>query len=140
MYEFATGSWLFRPEAMDDIPRDVVHLAQMTQRTGQDHDDDALKQYEIQKNQHDLKGKQIHPDDFWHTLTFGHSPGMLKRAAVRSIASAPIGSELNESTVYGTGANRVAFVRIMRSFLALDPTKRPRAAEALLDPAFNDIP
>ena len=90
MYEFATGSWLFRPEAMDDIPRDVVHLAQMTQRTGQDHDDDALKQYEIQKNQHDLKGKQIHPDDFWHTLTFGHSPGMLKRAAVRSIESAPI--------------------------------------------------
>ena len=71
MYEFATGSWLFRPEAMDDIPRDVVHLAQMTQRTGQDHDDDALRQYEIQRNQHDLKGKEMHPDDFWHTLTFG---------------------------------------------------------------------
>ena len=58
MYEFATGHWLFRPKDVDDIPQDVVHLAQMTQRTGQDHDDATLKQYEIQKKQPDLKGKE----------------------------------------------------------------------------------
>ena len=43
IYEFATGHWLFDPEVVEDIPRDVVHLAQMTQRTGQDHDDVALR-------------------------------------------------------------------------------------------------
>jgi len=49
MYAFATGDWLFDPKVVDDIPRDVAHLAQMTQRTGQDHDDITLKQYETPK-------------------------------------------------------------------------------------------
>ena len=62
MYEFATGHWLFNPEVMGDISRDVVHLAQMTQRTGQDHDDFALKQYEIREKQHDLRGKETRPN------------------------------------------------------------------------------
>ena len=62
MYEFATGHWLFKPEDLDDISRDVVHLAQMTQRTGQDHDDAVLKQYEIREKQHDLKGKEMYPN------------------------------------------------------------------------------
>ncbi|KAF9780781.1 kinase-like domain-containing protein [Thelephora terrestris] len=122
MYEFATSSWLFWPEAMGDISSDVVHLAQMTRRTGQDHDDVALKQYEIREKHHDLHG-------------------MLKRATMGDAELLPIESELNESTVYSDGAGEVAsFVRIMRSFLALDPAKRPRAAEALRDPAFMDIP
>ena len=56
MYEVATGHWLFKPEAKDDISRDVVHLAQMTQRTGKDHDDATLKQYETRGKQTDLKG------------------------------------------------------------------------------------
>lgn len=67
MYEFATGGWLFFPDVMGGISSDVVHLAQMTQRTGQDHDDVALKQYEIREKQHDLKGEKIHSDVFWHT-------------------------------------------------------------------------
>ena len=47
MYEFATCRWLFTPEGIDNISRDIrVHLAQMTQRTSRDHDDLALKQYE----------------------------------------------------------------------------------------------
>ena len=61
MYEFATGHWLFKPEATGDISRDVSHLAQMTQRTGQDHDDVTLKQYEIRKKQDDLKGNETPP-------------------------------------------------------------------------------
>ena len=66
---------------------------------------------------------------------------MLKRATVGGANLAPIEYELNESTVYNNnGAEEVAtFVRIMRSFLALDPARRPRAAEALLEPAFKDI-
>ena len=60
MYEFATGRWLFNPDVVDDIPRDIVHLAQMTQRIGQDHDDAVLKQYEIRKKQCDLKGNETH--------------------------------------------------------------------------------
>lgn len=60
MYEFATGRWLFSPEVVDDISRDVVHLAQMTQRIGQDHDDAVLKQYEIREKHRDLKGKATH--------------------------------------------------------------------------------
>jgi len=67
MYEFATGRWLFNPEVMDDISRDVGHLAQMTQRTGQDHDDVALKQYEIRGKQRDLKGRETYPNVFQFT-------------------------------------------------------------------------
>ena len=58
MYEFATGHWLFKPEATDYISRDVVHLAQMTQRTGEEHDDVVLNHYEVREKQHDLKGKE----------------------------------------------------------------------------------
>ena len=50
---------------------------------------------------------------------------------------ASIESELNETTIHSNGAEEIAaFIRIMRSFLALDPAQRPRAAEALLDPAL----
>ena len=53
---------------------------------------------------------------------------------------ASIESELNESTTHNSCAEEVtAFVRIMRSFLALDPAQRPRAAETLLDPAFEHL-
>lgn len=66
---------------------------------------------------------------------------MLKRAIAGGSELAPITSELNESTVYSNGAKEVAaFVEIMRSFLALNPTQRPRAAEALRDRIFEDIP
>lgn len=57
MYEFATGHWAFTPEATDGLPRDVVHLAQMAQLTGQDHDPAVLEQYEVREKQHDLKGR-----------------------------------------------------------------------------------
>ena len=60
MYEFATGRWLFKPEATSNISRDVIHLAQMTQRTGQDHEDVALEQYGIREKQRDLQGKRTH--------------------------------------------------------------------------------
>jgi len=70
MYEFATGHWLFQPEAKDDISRDVVHLAQMTQRTGQDHDDAALKQYETREEETDLKGGCLKKNSILFTLLF----------------------------------------------------------------------
>ena len=57
MYEFATGHWAFTPEATDDLPRDVAHLAQMAQLTGQDHDQDVLEQYEVREKQQNLKGR-----------------------------------------------------------------------------------
>jgi serine/threonine-protein kinase SRPK3 len=57
MYEFATGHWAFTPEATDGLPRDVVHLAQMTQLTSQDHDQAVLEQYAVRNKQHDLKGR-----------------------------------------------------------------------------------
>ena len=74
MYEFATGHWLFTPEVAGDISRDVVHLAQMAQRIGQDHDDTALKQYEIREKQHDLKGEETHPNAF-KFIHVGHLQG-----------------------------------------------------------------
>ena len=53
---------------------------------------------------------------------------------------APIESEFNGLKAYSDDAEEVAtFVRIMRSFLTINPTQRPRAAEALLDPAFRDL-
>jgi hypothetical protein len=65
---------------------------------------------------------------------------MLKRATAGGIELAPMESRVNQVAVHRGGTEGiVAFVRLMRSFLALDPAKRPRAAEALLDPAFRDI-
>ena len=65
---------------------------------------------------------------------------MLKRATVGGAELPPIESKLNGSTTWNNGAEEVVtFVRIMRSFLTLDPAQRPSAAEALLDPAFEDI-
>ena len=56
MYEFATGRWLFTPEAEGDIPCDIIHLAQMTLRTGQEHEEATLEQYELEEEQNDIKG------------------------------------------------------------------------------------
>jgi len=65
---------------------------------------------------------------------------MLRRAAAGGGSLASIESKLNESTIRSNGAEEVAtFIRVVRSFLALDPAKRPHAAEALLDPAFEHV-
>ena len=60
MYEFATGHWLFNPEDADGLSRDIVHLAQMAQRTGQTHDEAALKRYEEQEKNPDFIGTMFH--------------------------------------------------------------------------------
>lgn len=137
MYEFATGHWALTPEAIDDLPRDVVHLAQMTQLTGQDHNQAVLEQYEVREEQHDVKGRfcSLSPD-----VLLTSNLDMLRRAMVENAGLGSIESKLNESTVYHNGAEEVvAFVRIIRSFLAFDPAKRPRAIEALCDPVFKVI-
>ena len=60
---------------------------------------------------------------------------MVENAGLGSIES-----RLNESTVRHNGAEEVtAFVRVIRSFLAFDPDKRPHAVEALCDPVFKFI-
>ena len=57
MYEFATGRWLFTPEATSDLSHDIVHLAQMTLRTGQEHEEATLNQYKDEGGQNsNLKG------------------------------------------------------------------------------------
>ena len=56
MYEFATGNWLFAPEATSDLSRDIVHLVQMTLRTGQEHDEAAFGKYKGEEGQKDIKG------------------------------------------------------------------------------------
>jgi hypothetical protein len=61
MYEFATGHRAFTPEAKGGLSRDVVHLAQMTQFTGQEHDHAFLEQYEAQEKLHNLKGMIFSP-------------------------------------------------------------------------------
>ena len=58
------GRWLFNPEVVDGISRDIVHLAQMARRTGQDPDDAALKEYEIREKRRDIKGKEIHSNTY----------------------------------------------------------------------------
>ena len=42
---------------------------------------------------------------------------------------ASVESGLDETTIHSNGAEEIAaFIRIMRSFLALDPAQRPRPA------------
>jgi len=51
-----------------------------------------------------------------------------------------IESELKEPITYNSGPEEVAaFTRLLLSFLAFDPAQRPRAAAALLDPAFDGM-
>lgn len=47
MYEWATGKWLFNPEGSDDLSRDLMHLAQMTECTGQHHEEATLQRYRL---------------------------------------------------------------------------------------------
>jgi hypothetical protein len=142
MYELATDDWLFRPKAVDNIPRDVDHLALITKCTGQDHDDATLKQYETKEKHKDLKGIETSPFYFQRDRThpLRLQTCWVRRATERAAQLVHIESELTESTVFNDGAEEVAdFVRIMRLLLTLDPAERPRAAEVLLDPAFEKI-
>ncbi|EJD00046.1 kinase-like protein, partial [Fomitiporia mediterranea MF3/22] len=123
MYEFATGTWLFTPEATDGLSRDVVHLAQMTLRTGQEHNESVLKKYEGQRKLYGLRD-------------------MLKRATAitESIGFGCIESRINESSVYNNSAEEVSvFIRLIRTFLVFDPKERLSAKEALRDPVFEHI-
>ena len=56
MYEFVAGDWLFQPRSKSDLSRDVIHLAQMTLRTGQEHDEAAFEKYKGEEGQKDIKG------------------------------------------------------------------------------------
>lgn len=65
---------------------------------------------------------------------------MLERVTLGGAESGSIESELSDLALYHNSEEELStYVRIMRSFLALDPAKRPRAAEALLDPALKDV-
>ena len=67
---------------------------------------------------------------------------MLKRAieTVGKIGFRPIESKISVSTVHNNGDEEVAaFIRVMKSFLALDPNRRPSAMEALRDPIFQQL-
>jgi hypothetical protein len=67
--------------------------------------------------------------------------GMLKRATAEGSELAPIESELNNSAIYSNGDEEIAaFLRILLSFLTLNPSERPRAREALKHPIFMAIP
>ncbi|KAF8812624.1 kinase-like protein [Phlegmacium glaucopus] len=50
MYEWATSNWLFSPEGRDGVSRDLMHLAQMSERTGQHHIRTVLSEATVQCN------------------------------------------------------------------------------------------
>ncbi|PAV18716.1 kinase [Pyrrhoderma noxium] len=123
MYEFATGNWLFTPKAKDDISRDVIHLAQMTLRTGQEHDESILEQYKSQGEKNDIKDTLRRAIAIEGCTEFGS-----------------IESKINETVVYNNGVEEIAaFIGLVKSFLALDPNKRLSASEALRDPVFQQL-
>ena len=65
---------------------------------------------------------------------------MLRRAiiAVRNIGFESIESGLSELSVHNDDNEEIAaFIRLLKSFLVLDPNKRPSAMEALRDPIFQ---
>ena len=65
---------------------------------------------------------------------------MLRRAitAVRNIGFESIESGLSELGVHNDDNEEIAaFIRLLKSFLVLDPNKRPSAMEALRDPIFQ---
>lgn len=124
MYEFATGRWLFTPEATGDLSRDIIHLAQMTLRTGQEHEEATLNQYKDEGGQNN------------------NLKDMLRRAitTVGSTDFGSIDSKFSESAVYNNGNEEIAaFIKLLRSFLAFDPKNRPSAVEALRDPIFEHL-
>ena len=65
---------------------------------------------------------------------------MLRRAitAVRNIGFESIENGLSELSVHNDDNEEIAaFIRLLKSFLVLDPNKRPSAMEALRDPIFQ---
>ena len=67
---------------------------------------------------------------------------MLRRAitAVRNIGFESIENGLSELSVHNDDNEEIAaFIRLLKSFLVLDPNKRPSAMEALCDPIFQQL-
>ena len=64
---------------------------------------------------------------------------MLRRAIAieRSTGFGSIESSLSKLTAYNNNDEIAAFIKLIKSFLALDPNKRPSAMEALRDPIFQ---
>ena len=66
---------------------------------------------------------------------------MLRRAIAieRSTGFGSIESSLSKLTAYNNNDEIAAFIKLIKSFLALDPNKRPSAMEALCDPIFQQL-
>ena len=67
---------------------------------------------------------------------------MLRRAIVieGSTGFGSIESSLSKLNVYNNDDDEIAaFIRLIKSFLVLDPNKRPSAMEALRDPIFQQL-
>ena len=67
---------------------------------------------------------------------------MLRRAitAMRNIGFESTESGLSELSVHNDDNEEIAaFIRLLKSFLVLDPNKRPSAMEALRDPIFQQL-
>ncbi|EMD41946.1 hypothetical protein CERSUDRAFT_110500 [Gelatoporia subvermispora B] len=121
MFELATGQWLFSPDVATDLPREVVHLSQMVQRIGDAHDEATLKRFGEQVGVKDI-------DKLSNYAIPGIDPICPMEADMQKFARDHNGDGL-----------MTEFIRLMRSFLALNPEKRPRAGEALRDPVLTKL-
>ncbi|KAH8925198.1 kinase-like protein [Atractiella rhizophila] len=122
MYEFATGHWLFpfADNGDDDTPNDILHLAHMTLRTRKRHKLEVLERYET----------RVHDPAFRNKM----------QDIIETSALPAIEEELTEALVCHNGGEELAsFLALMTDCLCLDPAQRPRASEALRNPAFKNL-
>ncbi|OCH94721.1 kinase-like protein [Obba rivulosa] len=121
MFELATGQWLFSPDVPTDLPREVVHLSQMAQRMQDAHELAPLRRY----------GKLIGVEDI-EKLVNHAIPGVRPIQTMESDMEKYAKDHNGDSLMLG-------YTKLMRSFLTLDPSRRPRAEEALRDPLLTSL-
>ncbi|GJJ08243.1 hypothetical protein Clacol_002452 [Clathrus columnatus] len=133
MYEFIAGQWLFDPKRSDDIPMEIDHLAQITQRTGEHFNEAVLQNYALRKEIKDITGRVILEKFIPHLYCWTE---MLENAKARNSHMGLVGSDFIYNKADSQEVEEV--IKFIKSCLTLDPAKRISAKEALNNPIFED--
>ena len=116
MYEWATGKRLSNPEGSDNLSRDLMHLAQMTECTGQHHEEATLQRYCLR---HVLQACY----NVYALNLFLHK--IFQNSWVEGLK--PIATMLTEATVLSNSTEEEdAFINLMLGFLKLNQRQLKR--------------
>ena len=136
MLEFAMGEKLFPFFSDDELTRDLTHLAQMMQCTGQRHNEKALQAFASSRDVDNIIGV-FYDIMWWLADAEYYFIDKLKELCEDDLNVPRIDGKLFASDPNDNlEEERLVFHKLVRDFLNLDPAQRPTARQALENPYF----